>query len=138
MLLRAIEFVRRVTPEAIREKETALGVFLRDALTELPGVHVAVPHLAGGTVLFRADGVSSEDIAARLDAAGSGICVRPGFHCAALAHRTLGTPEGGAVRASFGWWLTRAKRMTGVSGRERPVRRIEPLPFSRRAACGRR
>ncbi len=102
-----IEFVRRVTPEAIREKETALGVFLRDALTELPGVHVAVPHLAGGTVLFRADGVSSEDIAARLDAAGSGICVRPGFHCAALAHRTLGTPEGGAVRASFGWFNTR-------------------------------
>lgn len=43
-----IEFVRRVTPEAIREKETALGVFLRDALTELPGIHVAVPHLAGG------------------------------------------------------------------------------------------
>lgn len=102
-----IEFVRKVTPAAIREKETALGVFLRDALSEIPGVQVAVPHLAGGTVLFRVDGASSEDVAARLQEAGFGICVRPGFHCAALAHRTLGTPEGGAVRASFGWFNTR-------------------------------
>ena len=105
-------------------------------------------------MLFRADVVSAEDIAARLDAAGSGICVRPGFHCAALAHRTLGTPEGGAVRASFGWFNTRRDAeqliqslrgglpgrngLRGVAGRGRPVRRMEPLPFSRRAACGRR
>jgi glutamine synthetase len=41
-----------------------------------------------------------EEVAARLGAAG--ICVRGGLHCAPLAHRTLGTLEGGAVRISFG------------------------------------
>ena len=29
-----------------------------------------------------------------------GFCVRTGFHCSALAHKTLGTPLTGAVRVS--------------------------------------
>lgn len=102
-----MELVRAVTPAAIREKETELGRFLRDALLELPGVQVAVPHLSGGTVLFCVDGMASEEVAAALDGS-AGICVRPGFHCAALAHQTLGTPDGGAVRVSFGYFNTRA------------------------------
>jgi cysteine desulfurase family protein len=35
-----------------------------------------------------------------------GICVRPGLHCSALAHTTLGTLEQGTVRASFGFSTT--------------------------------
>mgnify|MGYP001218573213 CR=1 FL=1 len=31
-----------------------------------------------------------------------GICVRPGLHCAPLAHETLGTLNQGAVRLSVG------------------------------------
>ena len=31
-----------------------------------------------------------------------GICTRGGFHCSALGHKSLGTVETGAVRASFG------------------------------------
>lgn len=104
-----IDFVRRVTPTAIREQETALGTHLRDALLNIPGVRVAVPHLAGGTVLFRVEGASSEEVAAALDASHPGICVRPGYHCTALAHRTLGTPAGGAVRVSVGYFNTRAE-----------------------------
>ncbi|MBQ8512449.1 MAG: aminotransferase class V-fold PLP-dependent enzyme, partial [Clostridia bacterium] len=30
-----------------------------------------------------------------------GICVRTGYHCAPLAHKTLGTLENGTVRVSF-------------------------------------
>lgn len=103
-----IQFVREVTPAAIREREMALGCFVRDALQEIPGVRVAVPHLSGGIVLFRVEGRASEEVAAYLDSARPGICTRPGFHCAALGHRTLGTPEGGAVRVSFGYFNTRA------------------------------
>ena len=35
--------------------------------------------------------------------AADGICTRGGYHCAALAHGTLNTPAGGAVRVSFGY-----------------------------------
>lgn len=101
-----LDYLSAVTPEAVREKETALGVRVRDALADTPGVRVAVPHLAGSVVLFSVDGMDSEEIAARLDGCRETVCVRPGYHCAALAHRTLGTPEGGAVRVSFGWFNT--------------------------------
>ena len=50
--------------------------------------------------LFNVRGISSAETARILD--GFGVCVRPGLHCAPLAHKTLGTPEGGAVRVSAG------------------------------------
>jgi selenocysteine lyase/cysteine desulfurase len=52
-------------------------------------------------VLFSVEGYTSEEVGQRLDS--EGICVRSGFHCSALGHRTLETPDGGAVRVSFGW-----------------------------------
>ena len=94
-------FVESVGVEAIREHERALGGKLRDALLSLPKVTVYAPHREGGVVLFSVDGYTSEEVGQMLDK--EGICVRPGFHCSALGHRTLGTPAGGAVRASFGW-----------------------------------
>ena len=46
-------------------------------------------------VSFNVEGVSSEDAAAILSE--KGFCLRAGYHCAALAHATLGT-KGGTVR----------------------------------------
>ena len=96
-----MEFVESIGMETIREYERRLGVMLRDALPELPGVTVYAPHRAGGVVLFSVEGYASDEVGRHLDA--EGICVRTGFHCSALGHRTLGTPDGGAVRVSFGW-----------------------------------
>ena len=96
-----MEFVGSVGVEAIREHERRLGIGLRDRLMDIPTVTVYAPHREGGVVLFSVEGYSSEEVGQRLDA--EGICVRPGFHCSALGHKTLGTPPGGAVRASFGW-----------------------------------
>ncbi len=96
-----MEFVGSVGIEAIREHERALGVGLRDRLMEIPKVTVYAPYREGGVVLFSVAGYTSEEVGQRLDR--EGICVRSGFHCSALGHRTLGTPDGGAVRVSFGW-----------------------------------
>jgi selenocysteine lyase/cysteine desulfurase len=96
-----MEFVGSVGIEAIREHERALGVGLRDRLMEIPKVTVYAPHREGGVVLFSVAGYTSEEVGQRLNR--EGICVRAGFHCSALGHRTLETPDGGAVRVSFGW-----------------------------------
>ncbi len=96
-----MELVRSVGIETIGDHERRLGTALRDRLMQLPKVRVYAPFREGGVVLFSVEGYSSEEVAQRLDA--EGICVRPGFHCSALGHRTLRTPAGGAVRASFGW-----------------------------------
>lgn len=84
----------------IRAHETTLWRHLDARLQEIPHITVSVPHAAGSVLLFHADNVPSEALAAALDERG--FCLRAGFHCAAIAHRTLGTPPSGAVRASFG------------------------------------
>jgi selenocysteine lyase/cysteine desulfurase len=53
-----------------------------------------------GIVSFTVKGYDSQKVADVL--AEKGICVRGGFHCAPLAHKTLGTYNTGTVRMSFG------------------------------------
>ncbi len=99
-----IDFVRRTGIDSIRRHEEMLGARLRSALRPMPHVTLYAPQHEGGVVLFSVRGMSSEEVGGFLDRVG--ICVRPGFHCAALAHATLGTPAEGAVRVSFGYFNT--------------------------------
>ena len=96
-----MEFLESVGMDDVRDKERRLGIRLRDGLLSMPKVKVYAPHREGGVVLFSVEGYTSDQVAAILDR--EGVCVRPGFHCTALGHKTLGTPDGGAVRASLGW-----------------------------------
>ena len=90
--------------DAIRAHEVQLYRRAWSELADMRGVTVYAPTRAGSVLLFSVKGISSEEIGKRLDE--KGICVRPGFHCSALGHRTLGTPREGAVRASFGYQNT--------------------------------
>lgn len=54
----------------------------------------------GAIWLFNIRGIPSQTTSRLLDERG--VCTRPGLHCAPLAHRTLKTPEDGAVRVSAG------------------------------------
>lgn len=63
------------------------------------GVTLYAPWHVGSTLLFNLDGIPSSQAAALLDRAG--ICLRPGFHCSPLGHRTLGTGDDGALRVGF-------------------------------------
>ena len=56
-------------------------------------------------VSFNLKGLGADRVADMLDCQ-FGIAVRAGLHCAALAHKTLGTLNQGTVRASFGWFNT--------------------------------
>ncbi|MBO5269278.1 MAG: aminotransferase class V-fold PLP-dependent enzyme, partial [Clostridia bacterium] len=100
-----IRFVRDVGIEAIAERECRLYRMLRDGLYEFPGVTLYAPEAEGSVLSFSVQGRPSEEIADVLDE--SNICVRAGFHCAALAHKTLGTSQdSGAVRVGFGYFNT--------------------------------
>jgi selenocysteine lyase/cysteine desulfurase len=54
---------------------------------------------AGNTLLFNVKNKSAAQISDSLNK--KGICTRSGFHCSPLAHKSLKTGEGGAVRVSF-------------------------------------
>jgi selenocysteine lyase/cysteine desulfurase len=78
----------------------------RAMLAGFAGVHVCAPHCRGPVLLFYHDRIPSDALSAELDQRG--ICTRAGFHCTALGHGTLGTPDTGAVRVSFGMDTTPA------------------------------
>ena len=100
-LREGMKFIKAVGVEAIGDRERRLYVALRDRLASLPKVRLYAPKPVGSALLFSVEGYSSEEVGQILDA--EGICVRPGFHCSALGHKTLKTPVGGAVRVSFGY-----------------------------------
>ena len=89
---------RNIAPIAAHER--MLFRRLNEQLQSLPHYHVYLPEHEGSTLMFHRDGVSSDKIGQYL--AGRGNCVRTGYHCAALGHKTLQTPDSGGVRVSFG------------------------------------
>lgn len=100
-----IDFVRKVGLPEIKEHEASLFRLAREYLSNMRGVRIYAPEYEGSVLSFSVKGRPAEEIADLLDR--DGICVRAGFHCAALAHKTLGTPEeSGTVRLGFGYGNT--------------------------------
>lgn len=106
-LLEGIREVKRRGVEAIGAHEKALNLRLQKHLEGFPEVTVYAPMHHGSVLLFNIAGHSSEEVGQALNKMG--FCVRAGFHCAALAHQTLGTPSTGAVRVSPGYSNTEAQ-----------------------------
>ncbi len=78
----------------------ALTEELAAKVSELRAFEIFSPPNACGIFSFRHRSMPSEEIAALLSDRFD-IAVRGGLHCAPLAHRALGTLQGGLVRASF-------------------------------------
>ena len=85
--------------------ELQLTQRLRNGLASIPGVKVYGYASHAPLVSFNVGELGSSEVAAILDATFN-ICVRPGLHCAPLAHRTIGTLRQGTVRASLGPFTT--------------------------------
>ena len=104
-LARGVEFVSDVGVASICEHESELTEYLLGAMLSDSRFEVYAPLNCGGIVLFNVKGKASTETADELNRRG--ICVRAGFHCAPLAHKTLSTGNSGAVRVSFGIFNTR-------------------------------
>lgn len=100
----AIDFVMSIGYDAIHGLEQQLLYAAHDRLNRIPGLTIYGPDLAhkGGIVSFTIDGVSTEDLAIRLD--DHGVFTRHGHHCAMVLHDRLGIPA--STRASFGLYNT--------------------------------
>ena len=99
-----IKFVNSRSINELKSHEDELFCQLRDELLNIGGITVYCPDAPGSTLSFNVDGVSFATVCAAIDEAN--VCVRGGFHCSALAHRSLGTEKIGTVRVSFGAFNT--------------------------------
>ena len=103
-----IEFILKLGTDAIlKRKEMLLG-----RLYEGLAVHkkiklysTAENHRNSGIIALIINGMDSSEIANLLDSKYH-IAARPGFHCAPLAHKALGTEKTGLLRLSLGYFNT--------------------------------
>ncbi len=90
----------------IRAHSDSLWRALFDMLCTIKGVKIYAPDHSGSVLLFNIKDIPSDIIGRELDK--KGICTRSGLHCSPLGHKTLKTPDNGAVRASFGLFNTKS------------------------------
>ncbi|MGN6059515.1 MAG: cysteine desulfurase [Sphingomicrobium sp.] len=93
----AVNWVEKLSLDAMHAHECALVAETRDALRSIPGVTLYGPEDSAGIVSFNVDGVHPHDTATILDDAG--VAVRAGHHCAQPLMRWLGIEA--TARASF-------------------------------------
>jgi cysteine desulfurase / selenocysteine lyase len=93
----AVNWVEKLSLDAIHAHECALVAEARRALSAIPGVTLYGPEDSAGIVSFNVDGVHPHDTATILDDAG--VAVRAGHHCAQPLMRWLGVEA--TARASF-------------------------------------
>lgn len=98
----SIEYIRSRGVEKIHNRESFLRKYFTETVGKIPEIIVYGPETGDftGTVSINVRGFESMETAQYL--AEHGIAVRGGFHCAPLAHRSLGTNDSGTVRFSFG------------------------------------
>ena len=98
-LSKGIEFIRSVGTSSISAHERALWNRAYSKLCSIASVRIYAPENEGGVLLFNIDGIHPDEVGEKLSE--KGFCLRTGYHCAPLAHKTLEVGKGGAVRASF-------------------------------------
>ena len=95
-----MRFVKDVGAEEISFREKELFSLARDRLSDIKSTRIYLPETEGAILSFNLEGRSPDKVGRLLDE--KGICVRSGYHCSALGHKTLGTYGQGTVRVSFG------------------------------------
>ena len=105
-LCSGIEFIKSFGYGAISEHEKSLWLKTFDRLSSICGVEL-YDNTPGSVLLFNIKNIHSDDAGAELSRLG--FCLRTGYHCSPLAHKTLETPTGGAVRVGFGIFNTESE-----------------------------
>lgn len=104
---KGIDFINEVGLENIRNHEISLKNHFIELLKDNEDVilYGTLDDRQGAVVSLNVKDMDSSEISYILSDEFD-IYTRPGFHCAPLAHKTIGTEELGAIRFSFGYYNT--------------------------------
>ena len=104
----SVEFVRKIGPRVIGNHEEELISCLEERLNNMEFVTIYGPKPCQktGISLINIDGMEAEEVTSILSNEYA-IAVRGGYHCAGLAHKSIGTWNRGAVRISPGPFNTK-------------------------------
>lgn len=105
----SIKHIQKLGVENIKAYEEDLIRILDEGLRNMKSIKVYGPEdyrKKAGIVSFNINNKSCEEVCDKLDSI-YGIAARGGYHCAGLAHKTIGTYETGTVRLSVGPYNTK-------------------------------
>ena len=104
---KGIDFINQVSLENIRNHEISLKNHFIDLLKDNDDIilYGTLDDRQGAVVSLNVKNMDSSEVSYILSDEFD-IYTRPGFHCAPLAHKSLGTDELGAIRFSFGYFNT--------------------------------
>lgn len=122
-LSQGVAFVLKKGEKAIFNREHALILLAAKGLKEMPNITVYDAHdknHQAGVLSFNVVGMDAEETGRRFS--DMGIALRAGYHCAPLAHKTVGTPEGGTVRVSVSDFTTKGEIEAFLNAAERIAR----------------
>ena len=104
---KGIDFINEVGIENIRNHEISLKNHFIDLLKDNEDIilYGTLDDRQGAVVSLNVKDMDSSEVSYILSDEFD-IYTRPGFHCAPLAHKSLGTDELGAIRFSFGYYNT--------------------------------
>lgn len=104
---KGIDFINQVGIENIRNHEISLKNHFIDLLKDNDDIilYGTLDDRQGSVVSLNVKNMDSSEVSYILSDEFD-IYTRPGFHCAPLAHKSLGTDELGAIRFSFGYFNT--------------------------------
>lgn len=103
-----VEFILKTGPEAIYKKKKILIERLYEGLVTNKRIKLYSTiegYSNSGIISILIEGLDSSEAANLLDSKYH-IAVRPGFHCAPLAHKAIGTGKTGLIRLSPGYFNT--------------------------------
>lgn len=102
-----LEFIEQTKMKRIRDWEDALAGRFREGLDNIPQIttYGDWDHPHGAVVALNMKEMDSAQLGYILSE-DYDIYIRPGLHCAPLAHESLGTSDYGACRFSFGFFNT--------------------------------
>ena len=96
------------------EAKRRLTRMLMEGLSEIPAVRIYSPGDGSALLVsFTVEGLPPDRVAAALESEFDTLC-RPGLHCAAAAHRHLGTLPQGTVRFAPGFGNTEQEMLDAV------------------------
>ncbi|MGL6065528.1 MAG: aminotransferase class V-fold PLP-dependent enzyme [Cetobacterium sp.] len=100
-----IDFISEVGIHKIKNHEDNLIKRFIEGIESIEKIKVykSFTKNQGPVISLNIEGIDSGDLATILDEE-FGILVRPGFHCAPLAHKAIGSYDTGTVRFSFGFF----------------------------------
>lgn len=103
-----VEFILKTGPEAIYKKKKILIERLYEGLVTNKRIKLYSTiegYSNSGIISILIEGLDSSEAANLLDSKYH-IAVRPGFHCAPMAHKAIGTGKTGLIRLSPGYFNT--------------------------------